>query len=203
MNALTLASIVLGLGNTAALAQPRDTVRIDGARGSQVWIEGSSNLGGWRCRATAFDARVAVAAGQASPDDAMAAQLRSIVVRVAVRDLRCGNRKMDHDLYAALGASDPAQPAFIVAQFEVVADSATATEVATRGSLAVAGQLRPTAIGVAIDSAPDGVVHARGAVPLRMTDFGVTPPTGLFGLVRSRNEVTVRFDLAVSRRLTP
>jgi hypothetical protein len=203
MNTLALATIALGIGPTAGLAQSRDTVRIDVGRGSQVWIEGSSNVGGWSCRATGFDARVEVADGQALSDDAVASLLRSIVVRVAVRDLKCGNRKMDHDLYAALGAGDAGRPAFIVAQFDVIADSAMASSIATRGSLAVAGRERPTAAPVAIENTRDGLVHARGAVPLRMTDFGVTPPTGLFGLIRSRNEVTVHFDLAVSRRMIP
>jgi hypothetical protein len=41
-------------------------------------------------------------------------------------------------------------------------------------------------------------MKASGAIPLLMTDFGITPPTGLFGLIRSRNEITVRFELMVS-----
>jgi hypothetical protein len=51
---------------------------------------------------------------------------------------------------------------------------------------------------VTTDRVDGGALRARGAVAMRMTDFGIKPPTGLFGLIRSRNEITVRFDLVVS-----
>jgi hypothetical protein len=35
-----------------------------------------------------------------------------------------------------------------------------------------------------------------------MTDFGVTPPTALFGAVRARNSLTVHFDLVLEIRPT-
>jgi hypothetical protein len=34
-----------------------------------------------------------------------------------------------------------------------------------------------------------------------MTDFGVKPPVGLFGLIRSKNEVTVKFELLIAPRV--
>lgn len=42
-----------------------------------------------------------------------------------------------------------------------------------------------------------GVVRATGTVPFRMTDFGIKPPTAFFGLLKARDDVTVRFDLRV------
>jgi polyisoprenoid-binding protein YceI len=146
---------------------------------SRVWIEGSSNVADWACRATKFDARID--RGQVS-------------VRVETRDLRCGNRKMDHDLYAALGASDPAAQSYILALFESRSDLPAGR---TAGRLSVAGVERQVAAEVVADQRPDGSWHAVGSVPLRMTDFGVSPPVGLFGLIRSRNEVVVKFDLVI------
>src|SRR4051812_33042352 len=118
MNALAFAAIALTVGNTASSAQPRprDTVRVDIGNGSQVWIEGSSNVADWRCRAVAFAAQVELAPAGTHEQD-LAAALRTINVRVAVRDLKCGNRKMEHDLYAALNATDPSQPAYILGRF--------------------------------------------------------------------------------------
>lgn len=200
MNALTLTTLFLALGSAESGAQPRDTVRVDIERGSRVWIEGSSNVADWRCQATAFDARIELAPGATGRDADLATALRTIDVKVAVRDLKCGNRKMEHDLYAALHASDPAKPAFILGRFDVVPDAARGDSIATRGSLSVAGVERTVTVPVTTGRDSDGAIRARGAVPLRMTDFGVKPPVGLFGLIRSRNEVTVRFDLVVPLR---
>jgi hypothetical protein len=200
VNSLTVSAILLALGSTGTAAQPRDTVRVDTEGGSQVWIEGSSNVADWRCRAAAFDARIELAPGATSRDVGLAAALRTIDVKVAVRDLKCGNRKMEHDLYAALHASDSDRPAFIVGRFDVVADSVRGDSIATRGSLSVGGVERTVNVPITTGRGSDGAIRARGSVALRMTDFGVKPPVGLFGLIRSRNEVTVRFDLVVPPR---
>ena len=195
MRVAHLASIALVMGSAAA-AQPRDTLRVEVGHGREVWIEGSSNVAGWRCRATTFDARVELARGEARDAD-LGAVLKTINVKVAVRDLKCGNGKLDHALYAALKANDPANPAFILGRFAVVNDSA-GRDIATRGPLTVAGVERTVDVPVTTDRVDGGALRARGAVAMRMTDFGIKPPTGLFGLIRSRNEITVRFDLVVS-----
>jgi hypothetical protein len=36
-------------------------------------------------------------------------------------------------------------------------------------------------------------LHAR--LPLRMTDFRITPPTALFGMVKAKDDLVVQFDL--------
>ncbi len=38
-------------------------------------------------------------------------------------------------------------------------------------------------------------LHGWGSLDLKMTDFDVEPPTALFGLVKARNEITIRFHL--------
>ena len=199
MNAITLAAALLAIGNATSSAQPRDTVRVEIGQGSQVWIEGTSNVADWRCRAVAFDAQVELDA-TSNREAALSSTLRTINVKVAVRDLKCGNRKMDHDLYQALRASDPDKPSYILVRFDVIGDSASGTNIATRGPLVVAGVERVVTMPVTTERGTDGVVRARGAVSMLMTDFGIKPPVGLFGLIRSRNEITVKFDLVVSPR---
>src|SRR4051812_12072632 len=144
----------------------------------RVWIEGSSNLAGWSCQAAKFEAHV---------------DSSQVTVRVLARDLKCGNRRMDHDLYIALRATDPAAPSYIVALFDDVPPAGDGA----RGKLSVAGVEQPVTATISTVRMPDGSTRAQGSVPLRMTDFGVKPPVGLFGLIRSRNEVVVKFDLAV------
>ena len=200
MNSIAFATLAFVLNGTATPAQPRDTVRVDSGRGSRVWIEGSSNVTDWRCQATTFDANVSLVPGVASADAAIATGLRSIDVRVPVRDLKCGNRKMEHDLYAALHATDPAVASYILARFEVITHAARADSIETRGALTVAGVERFVTVPVTTERDVDGTLRARGSVSLLMTDFGVKPPVGLFGLIRSKNEVTVRFDLALPPR---
>jgi hypothetical protein len=166
----------------ATAAAQADTGRAAGNSTSRVWIEGESNVADWSCKAQRFDAKV---------------DSGKVLVRLSVRDLKCGNRKMDHDLYQALKASDPNSPSAIVAVFEAVPE-ATAAE--TPGTLEVVGIERSVTAQIITERSADGAVTARGAVPLLMTDFGVKPPVGLFGLIRSKNKVVVRFELVIPPR---
>jgi hypothetical protein len=199
MNTAALAMVAIAVANTTGPAQSRDTIRVDVGRGSQVWIQGSSNVVDWRCQATAFEAMVEVDAFAQARDGAAIAGLRGIDVRVAVRDLKCGNRKMEHDLYAALKATDLEQPKYIIGRFEILPDS-TGSVIAARGPLNVSGVERSVTVTVTTRQDQDGRLRARGAVQMLMTDFGIKPPVGLFGLIRSRNEITVEFDLVVPPR---
>lgn len=196
-----LALALLTFAATAA-AQARDTVRVETGRGSRVWIEGGSNVADWACRATTFDARVEL---DASPPraESMTEGIRRVSVRLSARDLKCGNRKMEHDLYTALKASDPAKPSWIVAAFNAVGHPSADT-VDTQGTLLVAGVEKYVETHITTERLPDGALKARGAVPLLMTDFGIKPPVGLFGLIRSKNEIVVKFELVIgARALTP
>jgi polyisoprenoid-binding protein YceI len=188
--------------SASSLAQPRDSIRADASPGSRVWIEGSSNVTDWACKATTFEARVELDPSAAQPDVPVVDRIRRVSVKVSARDLKCGNRKMERDLYSALKANDPANPSYIVAGFNSVARTG-ADDIETQGLLTVVGVDKYIDARITTERLPDGTVKARGSVPLRMTDFGVKPPVGLFGLIRSKDEFVVKFELVIGARALP
>jgi hypothetical protein len=64
-----------------------------------------------------------------------------------------------------------------------------------RGRLSLAGAERDVSIDAQGRRAGHGAVSLRGEHRMRMTDFGVDPPTGLLGAVRAHDPVVVRFEL--------
>jgi hypothetical protein len=71
-----------------------------------------------------------------------------------------------------------------------------------QGSLRIAGQERPVRVPVVVQQQRDGSLRAQGALPILMTDYGITPPTALFGVLRTDNRIVVKFDLLVDRSST-
>lgn len=199
---LALAALSLA---TAAPAQITDTVHVDANAGSRVWIEGGSNVRNWSCRATTFDAKVELDAQEGPGTDAaaLAASIQRVSVKLSARDLKCGNRKMERDLYTALKANDPLVPSTIIGLFAATSESRQGSVLETHGTIAVAGVEKPVTVQISTELMADGSVKASGSVPLLMTDFGVKPPVGLFGLIRSKNAVVVKFELLVSARGLP
>lgn len=199
---LTITSALAGAQATAKPAAPA-TVHLAVRPDSRLWIEGSSNLRDWSCEATALDASVDVdrdgAALPGSPDGV--APLRRVQVSVPVNALKCGRGQMDRIMYKALRADDEPACRHILGNFDVVAtDSDGEHSLKTVGTLRVAGREQTVDLAVDLEMLPDGTLRAQGALPILMTDYGITPPTALFGVIRTGNRIVVKFDLRVARQ---
>ena len=174
------------------------SVRLAVGPESKLWIEGGSNLHDWSCKASSIEAAIEVDESFVKTPTAAPTSLKKVQVKVPVRNLKCGNGKMDNNLYKALKADDTPEISYILATFDVVPgaekDSFT---VKTVGALTVAGTERTVNMDVTAARLPDGGVRAEGTLPLLMTDFGVKPPRALLGTLRTDNKITVKFSLLV------
>ncbi len=70
---------------------------------------------------------------------------------------------------------------------------ASATNLTVSGELTVAGARRPASFAVAVGG--DG--RLRGTLPVRQSDWGITPYRALMGALRVRDTVEVVIDVAV------
>ena len=190
---------LLALVATAARAQ--DT-RVSVGAESKLWIEGTSNLHGWSCKATTLDAAIDL-------DAALAAQIASappkalkrVQVKVPVKSLKCGHDAMDNNLYKALKADDTPDISYILATFEAAPGETKDTfTLHTIGKLTVAGTENKIEMDVVATRMPDGSVMAKGLVPIKMTDYGIKPPTAIFGRLKTGDEVKVNFELTVGAK---
>ena len=166
---------------------------------SRLWLEGSSNVRDWRCETTSLDASIDIDEAGASP----VPRVRHVQVRVPAHTLTCGRSQMDNIMYKALHVDDAPECRQIVGHFEVVPDGDdTNRSLVMQGTLRIAGRERVVRVPVAVQEQRDGSVRAQGALPILMTDYGITPPTALFGVLRTENRIVVKFDLRVDRPAT-
>jgi len=184
---------VAGLSQRSRFA---DATTISVRPDSRLWLEGGSNVKDWKCKATAMEANIAFENKSASEVGTLPV-VRGAFVKVPVRMLKCGDRHMEAHMYDALKAPASA-PSFIIAQLDglPVSDSVTRT-VDVSGILSIAGVSRPIRITVHGDRLGDGTLRARGALPILMTDYGVTPPRPWGGILRTANKVVIQFEIFV------
>jgi len=174
------------------------SVRLSVGADSKLWIEGGSNLHDWSCRASSIEAAIEVDDAFIKATTVSATSLKKVQVKVPVRNLKCGNGKMDNNLYKALKADDAPEISYILGTFDVVPGATTDSfAVKAVGALTVAGTEKTVNMDVTAARLPDGGIRAEGSVPLLMTDFGVKPPTALLGTLRTDNKITVKFSLLV------
>ena len=66
-----------------------------------------------------------------------------------------------------------------------------------RGTLAIAGKEQLIDLPVKIIKNDNGIVTVRGNKKLLMTDYGIKPPTFMLGVLKTGNEVSVEFEVAL------
>lgn len=213
----TVATVAIVLGAVGyarpgwAQAPAGPETRLEVLPGGHLWIEGSSNVRRWRCDAESFEAVLDRDSSQfSSADSVPAPPLRVIEIRLPVHALRCGDRVMDARLYRTMteargDASGEEDAGDIFGRFAVAVDGGASVgrdslSLLAEGRLNVAGVERAVLMSVTAIRLAAGYVHAMGAVPLRMSDFGVRPPTAFFGLLRAEDNLVVRFDLVAAPR---
>ena len=183
-----------------AAASAQETTKLPVSPESKLWVEGTSTLHDWTCRTQTLDATIefdATAAEQLRTAPPTA--LRRVSVKVPVKSLKCGHGAMDDNLYKALSADAAPEISYIMATFEPVPGESDASfGLKTVGTLKIVGTERRIAMDVTATRLPDGSVKATGTVPIKMTDFGIKPPTVMFGRIKTGNDVKVKFELTVT-----
>jgi polyisoprenoid-binding protein YceI len=191
------AAALIGIAATAAA---QETARVAVAPESKLWIDGTSNLHAWSCKSEKLDAIVELDKGAAIAVAAPKA-LKRVEVRVPVKSLKCDHAGMDGNVYKALNADASPEISYILATFDVVpgAEKDTFT-LTTSGSLTINGKENKLSMEVTASRLADGTVKATGMVPIKMTDYGIKPPTAIFGRLKTGDDVKVNFELTVGAK---
>ena len=122
-------------------------------------------------------------------------------VKIPVKSLHCNHGGMDGNVYKALKAEDEPEISYIMATFEATPAEAKDTfTLKTVGTLTVAGKQNKIEMDVVATRLADGTVTAKGVVPIKMTDYGIKPPTALFGRLKTGDEVKVNFELTIGAK---
>lgn len=193
------AALLALLTGTVAAQQ---TARVTVAPDSKLWIEGTSNLHAWSCSASTFEARIDLdSAAAASLTVAPPKALKRVEVKVPVKSLKCGHGGMDDNLYKALKVDGSSEISYILATFDAAPGEVKDTfTLHTLGTLTIAGAENKIAMDVSATRMADGTIKASGVVPIKMTDYGIQPPTAIFGRLKTGDEVKVNFELTVGAK---
>jgi polyisoprenoid-binding protein YceI len=162
---------------------------------SKLWVEGTSSVRSYTCRAARVDGSVATQAGSTSLAIAdLEKTVKSAEVSVSVAGLECGNGTMNEHLRKALKSGTSPKISYRISSYDVTPSGAAAGKVKLNGTLEIAGTEKPVSID-ATASNEAGRLRVKGSKQIKMTDFGVRPPTLMMGTMKVHDPVTVSFDV--------
>ncbi|HEY0142817.1 MAG TPA: YceI family protein [Thermoanaerobaculia bacterium] len=158
------------------------------AKGSSVKIEGTSTLHAWTMEGSTIN-------GTIKADSPASA---NVAVAIPVTSIRSEHTKMDKLMADALKARDHPEVRYEMTQ-ATPQGSGDAFTIKTRGKLTIAGVTRDIAMDVQAVKNADGRYTLTGSTPLRMTAFGIKPPTAMLGTVKTGDDVKVTFRWVVEK----
>ena len=158
------------------------------AKESRIWFEGTSTVRSFKCSVPKVDA---VIAGEANAAASELVQSASLSIPVA--QLECGNGMMNEHMRKALKANENPQITWKMTSYAI-----EGSNVAISGRLAIAG--RENAIELrGTGTAENGALRFKGGKQIRMTDYGVKPPSLMLGTMKVADPVTVSFDVLLNQ----
>jgi polyisoprenoid-binding protein YceI len=196
---MVLTAMTLVIGASAAAAQGLQmTLKPD----SKLNLSGSSNVHDWSCKSAAFVAKVEVDAGFVThPFTQLAKPISTVSVTIPVKTLKCGHTKMDNNMYEALNEKQYPDIQYTLTSYTIDMSTATAeTFVAnTVGDLTVSGKTIKVEIPIKTTRQLGGTARGEGTVNLKMTDFGIKPPVALLGTLRTKDAISISFDVLMDK----
>jgi polyisoprenoid-binding protein YceI len=192
---------LLGTTTAAAQAQTTEVVHLTPQPESRVWVAGTSTLHAFTCTSTELTADVTVARVATASSDALTRPLLATEVTVPARALKCGHgNKMDDNMYKTLRADTYPTIRYTLGTADVIAGSTREDSITVRavGRLTIVDREQPVTMDVRVQRASDGAFRGRGSVQLRLSDFGIKPPSFMLGTIKVGDSITVGFDVLLS-----
>lgn len=200
LGALWLLLVSVPLSTWGAISTPA-TVRVPVHLGptSALWLEGTSNVHHFESRTT--EPVVTIARNAAANGNDLAVLLRgsnipAVDVLVPVRSLHSPRSGIDKNLWKALKSEEFKNITFHLDRYTLPARGAVGDTLTLQaeGSLTIAGHERPTKLDARMYPGTGGM-WLEGSHTLKMTEFGIKPPTMMLGTLRVGDQITIRYRL--------
>ena len=175
---------------SAAMTIPTGTGTAD------VKVLGTSNVHDWsmedknvNCTATFMYA------GKAS----MPTKLTVFTFSFPVHSLKSGKSGMDSKAYDAMKAKNGGNIVFTASSSTLTPGKGSQFSVVSNGTLTIAGAVKTIALTAACQVNADGSIACTGTDKLKMSDYGIKPPTYMLGALKTGDALTIDFTMLVKK----
>lgn len=154
----------------------------------QVSIAGTSTLHDWTMTSNEATCHAVFEAGA----DGVPIKFQSVSFTMAAESLKSGKGAMDHNAYSALKTDKHKNISFQLSSAQI-----SQKVVQAKGNLTIAGVTKPIDLNVTYDS-KSGNPAFRVNKKIKMSEFGVEPPSFMFGSVKTGDEITISIDVTLT-----
>ncbi len=162
---------------------------------SKIEIKGTSTLHNWEMISTDMFCVVT-----AKNETTESPEIVKFDFSMKAKSLKSGKSMMDNIAYDALKASKFPEIKFLVESLQAAGKSGSELNETLNGKITIAGVTKSVQTKIKRMIGTDGKTVVKGSLPIKMTDFGVEPPTALMGTIKTGNAITVDFALEFQKQ---
>jgi hypothetical protein len=168
-----------------------------GTADADIKVLGTSNVHDWSMEDKDVNctAKFTYAAGRSS----MPEGLSIFTFSFPVHNLKSGKSGMDSKAYDAMKAKDGGNIMFTASASTITPGTGNQFNVTSHGNLTIAGVVKPIVLTAACQAEPDGSVACTGTNKLKMSDYGIKPPTYMLGAMKTGDALTINFTMVVQK----
>jgi polyisoprenoid-binding protein YceI len=167
---------------------------------SRLWLDGTSNVIDFSCITT----NLVVDGTIIGLDTTLTTPARhdgiQIEVRIPVMDMDCGRAGINKDMRQTLDVRNHRNITYKLGENRLVGgttdeNGAPTFQIATTGTLTIAGKTRTEEIKVTGQLLENWRFRIRGSHAIHLTDYDISPPAPMMGLIRVEERMVVHFDV--------
>ncbi len=159
-----------------------------GQSANKLSIHGTSNLHDWETICTEVQI-----SGKVQMENGALTGVDQLTVRVPVSKIKSEKGKtMDGKTHESLKSNKNPHITFNASRVQVNGQDVTAT-----GPLSIAGQTRTVTVKGKWRAISANEIEVKGSHAMKMTDFGISPPTALLGTMKTGDGITLQFTVRV------
>jgi polyisoprenoid-binding protein YceI len=157
-----------------------------------ITLAGTSTLHDWTMKASQANSD---AVFQVGANDKIS-DLTNLSFTMPAKGLKSEHAMMDNNTYKALDIDKNPNISFVLSNADITPVDATTYNIKAKGRLTIAGTTKETDLVATGKFNPaDKSLQVTGAKKFKMTDYGVKPPTVMFGSIKTGDDITVSYNL--------
>jgi len=164
------------------------TLKINPAK-STMTIFGTTNVHDWKSQVESMT-------GEMSFD--VPNKVHSLFVEIPVRSIKSGEKLMDTKTYETFNATKYPKISFFLVDVNSLQIADNTINVLLSGNLTMDGVTRKISVNTIGKKISEGVYQFQGSLSLKMTDYKMSPPTAMLGLMKVGDAITIKFNLSLN-----
>ena len=164
-------------------------------RTAEISISGTSSLHDWTSKTTEL-----TASGDLTVDNGNLVDVPALKVKIPVTSISSEKGKiMDNKTYKALLSDEYPNITFNLQELQSIDTNGNEMTLKVSGQLTIAGKAKAIQLTAKAKADGKGGFQFTGSKALKMTDFGIDPPTALLGTLKTGDDITVAYKISLAK----